>query len=124
MWAIVTDNTITKIFNNPKFYLHTEFGLPVIIPQVSYSSNYKNISANFNFDKKLISNNKFNIDIILDDNNQDFEFNTNLDIKKISEIEEQKKSVLSFFIVALIGGLILNIMPFCNPILLKKNSLH
>ena len=56
--SIVVTATSKNIFTNPKLYLDTEFCLPVVIPKVNYSTNYKNINAIFVFEKKLLSKKK------------------------------------------------------------------
>ena len=39
-----------KIFFNPKIFLHSPFGLPVVKNTINYSSDNKIITAYFNFD--------------------------------------------------------------------------
>ena len=53
--SIIITASSHKAFINPKFYLNTEFGLPVITPKINYSANYKNLKANFVFEKKLFT---------------------------------------------------------------------
>ena len=42
-----------KVFYNPKIFLHSPFGLPVIKNTISYSNDNKIITTNFNFDRNL-----------------------------------------------------------------------
>jgi len=109
-----------NVFVDPKFYLHTEFGLPVITPKISYSTNYKNLKANFVFEKKLFTKNSFNLDVIIKDNNKAFILNTNINKKEIQGEFGQNYSLIYFFIIAFFGGLILNIMPCVLPVLSIK----
>jgi len=109
-----------KTFNDPKFYLDTIFGLPVIIPKINYSTNYKKINANFLFEKKLIPNNQFNLSVILKDNNKTYEYITDVNLEMSQTVLGQNKSIIYFFIVAMLGGLVLNIMPCVFPVLSIK----
>ena len=118
--SIVVTATSKNIFSNPKLYLDTEFGLPVVIPKINYSTNYKNINANFVFEKKLLSKNKFNISVILNDNNKAFKLDTYVNIEETNNEIIKNKSIIYFFLIALFGGLILNIMPCVLPVLSIK----
>ena len=70
-------------FFNPKFFLHTPFGLPVLQNSLTYSSNNKSIIADFKFDNKLITDEKFPLEIIIKDKIHNF--------TKIIDIEIEKK---------------------------------
>ena len=61
-----------KVFYNPKIFLHSPFGLPVVKNSISYSNDNKIITTNFNFDKNLISEKKFPLEIIIKDKNHNF----------------------------------------------------
>ena len=65
-------------FNNPEILIHTPFGLPVINSIIDYSLDYKSLSASFNFDKKLITDENFIIEVLLIDKNHNFSFIDNI----------------------------------------------
>ena len=118
--SIIITASSQKAFVDPKFYLDTEFGLPVITPKINYSANYKNLKANFVFEKKLFTKNLFNLDVILKNNNQAFKINTDLNIEEKQSKLSQNNSLIHFLLIAFIGGLILNIMPCVLPVLSIK----
>ena len=94
--------------------------MPVITPIINYSANYKNLKANFIFEKKLFTKKSFNLDVIIKDNNQAFEINTDIKIEEKQSKLSQNNSLIHFLLIAFIGGLILNIMPCVLPVLSIK----
>ena len=118
--SIVITASSQNSFINPKFYLDTEFGLPVITPKINYSANYKSLKANFVFEKKLFTKNLINLDVILKNNNQAFKINADLNIESKQSELNQNNSLIYFLLIAFIGGLILNIMPCVLPVLSIK----
>ena len=118
--SIIITASSQKSFVDPKLYLDTEFGLPVITPIINYSANYKNLKANFIFEKKLFTKKSFNLDVIIKDNNQAFEINTDIKIEEKQSKLSQNNSLIHFLLIAFIGGLILNIMPCVLPVLSIK----
>ena len=108
-----------KSFYNPKIFLHTPFGLPLVKNLIIYSSDNKLIKADFSFNKDLISKEKFPLEIIIQDQHHNFE--------KILNIQMGEKllgpSINTYFyyiLISLLAGLILNIMPCVFPILSIK----
>ena len=118
--SIIIAASSQKAFIYPKFYLDTKFGLPVITPKISYSANYKNLKANFVFEKKLFTKNSFNLDVIIKNNNQAFKIKSDLNIEEKQNKLSQNYSLIYFLLIAFIGGLILNIMPCVLPVLSIK----
>ena len=108
-----------KIFFNPEIFLHTPFGLPVVQHTISYSANNKLITAEFDFNKKLISEDSFPLEVILKDVNHNFE---HLLLAQITK--DISNSIMNNFIfymlISLLAGLILNVMPCVFPILSIK----
>jgi len=118
--SIIITLSSQESFVDPKFYLNTEFGLPVVKPEINFSANYKKLKANFIFDKKLFTKNSFNLSTILKNNKQIFEINTDLKIKNTQNKLNKNNSIFYIFFVALVGGLILNVMPCVLPVLSIK----
>ena len=118
--SIIITASSQKAFVDPKFYLDTEFGLPVITPKINYSANYKSLKANFVIEKKLFTKNSFNLGVILKNNNQAFKINTDLNIEEKQSKLSQNNSLIHFLLIAFIGGLILNVMPCVLPVLSIK----
>jgi len=111
--------TTKFFFDKPKLYLHTPFGLPVIEPVLDYSFDQKTLNATFYFDRELITTNSFEISALLVDQNQNFLFNTNSNINELDNVSYSNK-FLFYFAIALLGGLILNVMPCVFPVLSIK----
>jgi len=118
--SIIITASSQKAFVDPKFYLDTEFGLPVITPKINYSANYKILKANFVIEKKLFTKKSFKLGVILKNKNQAFEINTDLDIEEKQSKLSQNNSLIYFLLIAFIGGLILNVMPCVLPVLSIK----
>ena len=108
-----------SFFINPKIYLHTPFGLPLVNPILDYSFDYKNMKAIFNFNNELITKKSFEISALLIDENHNFQYIKELEINKLDSLNLSNK-LLFYIFTALIGGLILNIMPCVFPILSIK----
>ena len=108
-----------KIFFNPEIFLHTPFGLPVVQHKISYSANNKLITAEFDFNKKLISEDSFPLEVVLKDVNHNFEHLLSAQITK--DISNSTMNTFIFYIlISLLAGLILNVMPCVFPILSIK----
>ena len=108
-----------KIFFNPEIFLHTPFGLPVVQHTISYSANNKSITAEFDFNKKLISEDSFPLEVVLKDVNHNFEHLLSAQITK--DISNSTMNTFIFYIlISLLAGLILNVMPCVFPILSIK----
>ena len=117
--SINLEATTKSFFYNPKLYLHTPFGLPVIEPILDYSLDQNTLNATFYFDRKLITKDSFEISALLVDQNHNFLFNTNSNINELDNISYSNK-FLFYFTIALLGGLILNVMPCVFPVLSIK----
>ena len=109
-----------KSFYNPKIFLHSPFGLPVVKNSINYSSNNKKITTDFRFDRKLISENKFPIEVIIKDKNHNFVQVLNVQMEDQSLNLEINRTYIYYVLISLIAGLILNVMPCVFPVLSIK----
>ncbi len=108
-----------KSFFNPEIFLHTPFGLPIVQNTISYSANNKLIIAEFDYNKKLISEDSFPLEVVLKDANHNFEHLLSAQITK--NISNSKMDTYIFYVlISLLAGLILNVMPCVFPILSIK----
>jgi len=107
-------------FNNPEIFIHTPFGLPVINSIIDYSLDYKSLNASFNFDKKLITDENFIIEVLLIDKNHNFSFIDNIELEESNKFNLSQNPILFYILVSLVGGLILNLMPCVLPVLSIK----
>ena len=108
-----------KVFYKPKIFLHSPFGLPVIKNSISYSNDNKKITTNFIFEKNLISEKKFPLEIIIKDKNHNFKQVLNVQMQDQS-LNLDKNSSYYYILISLIAGLILNVMPCVFPVLSIK----
>ena len=109
-----------KPFYNPKIFLHSPFGLPVVKNSISYSNDNKRITTDFNFDKNLISENKFSLEIIIKDKNHNFKQVLDVQMQNQSLNLETNRTYFYYILISLIAGLILNVMPCVFPVLSIK----
>ena len=109
-----------KVFYKPKIFLHSPFGLPVIKNSISYSNDNKRITTDFNFDKNLISENKFSLEIIIKDKNHNFKQVLDVQMQNQSLTLETNRNYFYYILISLIAGLILNVMPCVFPVLSIK----
>ena len=107
-------------FKNPKIFLDSSLGLPVVDAQYSFSSDQKKINANFKFDKILFKENNFDLKILLKDRLQAVEYVKNIIINNTQKTLKYKKSFFYIFFISLLGGFILNFMPCVLPVLSLK----
>ena len=109
-----------KVFYNPKIFLHSPFGLPVIKNSISYSNDNKKITTNFIFEKNLISEKKFPLEIIIKDKNHNFKQVLNVQMQDQSLNLDTNRTYIYYILISLIAGLILNVMPCVFPVLSIK----
>ncbi len=107
-----------KSFDDPSVFLHTEYGLPVVDPEIKLSNNNKNLEAKFIFDKSLIKDNNISTKFIVADKKQSFEINEI--ISKSSNNVNLSYNYLFILFIAFLGGIILNGMPCVLPVLSIK----
>ncbi len=109
-----------KLFYNPKIFLHSPFGLPVVKNSINYSSDNKKITTDFTFDRNLFSENKFPLEIIIKDKNHNFKRVLNVQMQHNSLTLDTDRTYLYYILISLIAGLILNVMPCVFPVLSIK----
>ena len=109
-----------KVFYNPQIFLHSPFGLPVVKNSINYSSDNKKIITDFSFDKKLFSEKKFPLEIIIKDKNHNFKQTLNVEMNDQSLRLGINNTFIYYVLISLIAGLILNVMPCVFPVLSIK----
>ena len=109
-----------KVFYDPKIFLHSPFGLPIVKNSISYSNDNKRITTDFNFDKDLISEKKFPLEIIIKDKNHNFKQVLDVQMQNQSINLETNRNYFYYILISLIAGLILNVMPCVFPVLSIK----
>ena len=109
-----------KNFVSPKIFLHSPFGLPVIKNSLNYSNDSKKITANFKFDKDLISKNNFPLEVSISDVNHNFKQVLNVEVNDKPLRSKINQTFIYYILISLIAGLILNVMPCVFPVLSIK----
>ncbi len=103
---------------NPSIFLLSKYGLPVNNPELNINFDSKKINAKFKYNKELITDRIINLQILIADNDNSFYL---VKDKKITNKNITKnKNLIYFFLVAFLGGLILNAMPCVLPVLSIK----
>ena len=109
-----------KNFVSPKIFLHSPFGLPVIKNSLKYSNDGKKITANFKFDKDLISKNNFPLEVSISDVNHNFKQVLNVEVNDKPLRSKINQTFIYYILISLLAGLILNVMPCVFPVLSIK----
>ena len=109
-----------NIIQNPEFFTHSEFGLPVVKPIISFSPNSKRVTAKFDYSKKNIVKNNFVLDTIFKNNYNTVEYTDKITVEKLSNFGLINNSILYIFVISILGGMILNLMPCVLPVLSIK----
>ena len=107
-----------KSFINPKIFIHTPFGLPIVKPINNYSFNLKKFDSVFKFDSDQFSNEFFPLEVVIYDKNHNFRYIEN--IKVDSKLPQINDSVFYIILISILGGFILNLMPCVFPVLSIK----
>ena len=110
----------TSFFDDPKIFIHTPFGLPVVEPINNYSLDFQKLNTSFNFRLDQFNEKKFPIEIFFYDNNHSFKVEKNVEIENVDKNISTKNSLLYLLLISLLGGFILNLMPCVFPVLSLK----
>ncbi len=105
---------------NPVFFLGNNLGLPVITPQYNFSIDRKNVTVKFFYNELFFDNNSFDLSILFTDRDNVIEHKTSVKPKTLSKFFTINHSYLYIFLIATLGGLILNVMPCVLPVLSLK----
>ncbi len=110
----------TSFFDDPKIFIHTPFGLPVVEPINNYSLDFQKLKTSFNFRIDQFNEKKFPIEIFFYDNNHSFKVEKNVEIENVDKNISTNNSLLYLLLISLLGGFILNLMPCVFPVLSLK----
>ena len=112
--------TTSSFFDDPKIFIHTPFGLPVVEPINNYSLDFQKLKTSFNFRLDQFNEKKFPIEIFFYDNNHSFKVEKNVEIENVDKNIFTNNSLLYLLLISLLGGFILNLMPCVFPVLSLK----
>ena len=94
--------------------------MPVVEPQYNFSRDRNNVTVKFFYNKPIFNNENFNLSILIIDRNIALKHNTIVEPKIIEKIYITHNSFIYLFLISMIGGLILNVMPCVFPVLSLK----
>ncbi len=110
----------SSFFDDPKIFIHTPFGLPVVEPINNYSLDFQKLKTSFNFRLDQFNEKKFPIEIFFYDNNHSFKVEKNVEIENVDINISTNNNLLYLLLISLLGGFILNLMPCVFPVLSLK----
>ena len=110
----------SSFFDDPKIFIHTPFGLPVVEPINNYSLDFQKLKTSFNFRSDQFNEKKFPIEIFFYDNNHSFKVEKNVEIENVDKNISINNSLIYLLLISLLGGFILNLMPCVFPVLSLK----
>jgi len=107
-------------FNNPKIYLDNDKGFPVTEAILKLNETKNLLNAKFYYDDSFVDFNDINIVVHISDFPFVYEEQVNLKILKNKNEILYNYNFINIIIIAILGGLILNIMPCVLPVLSLK----
>ena len=107
-------------FNNPKIYIDNDMGLPVIEPIIKFDKNKNTITAKFFYYDTFIDLENNNLNIHISDLPYVYEKSIQFDISNDNYNLVNNYRIINIIMIAILGGLILNLMPCVLPILSIK----
>ncbi len=105
---------------NPKFFLGNVIGLPVVEPEYNFSRDRKEMTVRFYYNEPVLNYENFNLSIFFSDRDVALKYSTSIEPQTVEKIYSDNNSYIYLFIISMIGGLILNIMPCVLPVLSLK----
>ena len=107
-------------FINPQIYIDSSIGLPVQKPKIKFDESLKKLTATFFYKDTIIDLDKNDIIIHLADTPLVYEEKVKFQIKDFNNYSNSKDHLIKIIFIAILGGLILNIMPCVLPVLSIK----
>ncbi len=109
-----------SFFDDPKIFIHTPFGLPVVEPINNYSLDFQKLNTSLYYSADQFIKKKFPIEIFFYDNNHSFKVEKNVEIENVDKNISINSSLIYLLLISLLGGFILNLMPCVFPVLSLK----
>jgi len=110
----------TSFFDDPKIFIHTPFGLPVVEPINNYSLDFQKLNTSLYYSADQFNEKKFPIEIFFYDNNHSFKVEKSVEIENIDKNISINTSLIYLLLISILGGFILNLMPCVFPVLSLK----
>ena len=110
----------TSFFDDPKIFIHTPFGLPVVEPINNYSLDFQKLNTSLYYSADQFNEKKFPIEIFFYDNNHSFKVEKSVEIENVDKNISINTSLIYLLLISILGGFILNLMPCVFPVLSLK----
>ena len=110
----------TSFFDDPKIFIHTPFGLPVVEPINNYSLDFQKLNTSLYYNADQFNEKKFPIEIFFYDNNHSFKVEKSVEIENVDKNISINTSLIYLLLISILGGFILNLMPCVFPVLSLK----
>jgi len=110
----------TSFFDDPKIFIHTPFGLPVVEPINNYSLDLQKLNTSLYYSADQFNEKKFPIEIFFYDNNHSFKVEKSVEIENVDKNISINTSLIYLLLISILGGFILNLMPCVFPVLSLK----
>ena len=120
--SVIFDIEISTIsfFDDPKIFIHTPFGLPVVEPINNYSLDFQKLNTSLYYSADQFNEKKFPIEIFFYDNNHSFKVEKSVEIENVDKNISINTSLIYLLLISILGGFILNLMPCVFPVLSLK----
>ena len=105
---------------NPNFFLGNDLGLPVVDPLFNFSRDRKNVEVKFYYENFSFENENIDLSILFIDRGVSIEHNEIVKTHTFVKVMQFNHFFISIIFIAMLGGLILNIMPCVLPVLSLK----
>ncbi len=109
-----------SFFDDPKIFIHTPFGLPVVEPINNYSLDFQKLNTSLYYSADQFNEKKFPIEIFFYDNNHSFKVEKSVEIENVDKNISTNTSLIYLLLISILGGFILNLMPCVFPVLSLK----
>ena len=107
-------------FKKPQIYIDNDLGLPVVEPEIEFNENRKLLNAKFFYYDTFIDLDKNNLNIHISDFPFVYEQKVEFEISSNDKKLFFDYKLINIIFIALLGGLILNVMPCVLPVLSLK----
>ncbi len=114
------ETSTASFFDDPKIFIHTPFGLPVVEPINNYSLDFQKLNTSLYYSADQFNEKKFPIEIFFYDNNHSFKVEKSVEIENVDKNISINTSLIYLLLISILGGFILNLMPCVFPVLSLK----
>ena len=89
----------TSFFDDPKIFIHTPFGLPVVEPINNYSLDFQKLNTSLYYSADQFNEKKFPIEIFFYDNNHSFKVEKSVEIENVDKNISTNTSLIYLLLI-------------------------